>query len=68
MCLFAEPTYRVSARGNRVLEIGSYSYMTDYKQGPKVRWRCIKTRKKCKGSVLTLNDTIVKISKYHNHA
>lgn len=58
----------INARGNRVLSLSNHFYMLDYHAGAKSRWRCIKKNAKCKASITTIENTIVKVNGIHNHS
>ncbi|CAH2085698.1 unnamed protein product [Euphydryas editha] len=56
-----------SSRGNEMLQIGAYKYSlhTTYNESKK-RWVCSKTRR-CRATVITVYNAIVKCNLEHNH-
>lgn len=61
------PEFITCARGQVRLLVGQHRYSKDYVAGKKTRWRCVKKNSKCHAALYTIDDTIVKITSYHNH-
>lgn len=54
--------------GKPILIIGNKRYNIHSSNGPKATWRCDKWRRgKCRTTITTLANSVIKMNKNHNH-
>ncbi|XP_049870694.1 protein tramtrack, beta isoform-like isoform X12 [Pectinophora gossypiella] len=56
-----------SKYGNKLLVVNGFRYKRNVQKDNEIRWICISTSNRCKSSVITVNDTIVKLKLEHSH-
>lgn len=63
------PFITETARGKKVMIIGSHAYVRERVRGVKSEWRCRRrtTFDKCKACVFTVDNVIVRMNTQHNH-
>lgn len=65
----SEPVFAKSRYGNPVILIGGHRFNLTKGNGPKLRWVCVKQNgaARCKATIITLDNEIVKHNHTHSH-